>query len=195
MKSVTRGCQHWGQSVKEGTRTGEGNAVATLELLLCPEERFSVLHGGTPNSATSTTCTHQGQLGLCGGAILLSKVGALELRVADSRGKLVELEPVYGGNEGEEGEEERREDHRCGSRQPHHRSRTSLVRCLSLFIPHVSHQPRIPPPRTGRLGARRRAKFMGSHCKDPREAPALVAPQVLLHCTSWRFPLVFTRPV
>jgi hypothetical protein len=102
-------------AVKMG-HTGEGHAMATLDLLLGPVEIFQVLLLQAP---PRTAGAHERDLALC--TILLSEIGSLKLGIGSNGWKLVELELVDGGGgKGKEGKNERREDHgwkarRCGN--------------------------------------------------------------------------------
>ena len=96
-------------AVKMG-HTGEGHAMATLDLLLGPVETFRVLLLQAP---PRTAGAHdEGELALH--TILLSEIGSLKLGIGIGSNwwKLVELELVDGGRgKGKEGKNERREDH------------------------------------------------------------------------------------
>ena len=83
--------------------------MATLDLLLRPEE---VLASIVLQTTASAAGAHQRRLELVDNTILLSEVEALELRVADRRRDLLELELVnLGVDGGQEPKKERGEDH------------------------------------------------------------------------------------
>ena len=117
--------------------------MATLDLLLRPEE---VLASIVLQTTASAAGAHQRRLELVDNTILLSEVEALELRVADRRRDLLELELVnLGVDGGQEPKKERGEDHGgweettrrrrkgCIARLESRRSRITSCASLSMF--------------------------------------------------------------
>lgn len=88
--------------------------IAQLLLLLGPKEGFPAIVVGAVYPTPGTTSAHKRELHLSRGAIFLSEVGALKLRVAGRRRELVELKMVNAGSnadDGEEGDENGGEEH------------------------------------------------------------------------------------
>ena len=118
-----------------------------VKLFLGPDEFLTELvmrWASETNVAAGTTSTHHGDLTIS--TILLSEVEALELRVADRRRDLLELELVnLGVDGGQEPKKERGEDHGgweettrrrrkgCIARLESRRSRITSCASLSMF--------------------------------------------------------------